>query len=227
MGTGGKGEGEIMLMKKIFRYTGLILFLAGLSLTGKGTYIHAKACLAKYLLRSSWQETLEKGDYIRPWPWADTWPVARIIVPEHKIDLVVLEGDSGSVLAFGPGHMTLSSLPGQPGNSIISGHRDTAFGFLERVEIGDSITLQTREGIRVTFKVTAIHIVDAAVLDMNIESDVPLLTLVTCYPFDAVVPGGPERYIVLAEYDEENSAGITLVDDMEVVTRKNAISSSY
>jgi len=37
---------------------------------------------------------------------------------------------------------------------------------------------------------------------MNIETDFPLLTLVTCYPFDAVVPGGPERYLVFAEYDD-------------------------
>ncbi len=25
------------------------------------------------------------------------------------------------------------------------------------------------------------------------------LTLVTCYPFDAIVPGGPLRYLVFAE----------------------------
>ena len=190
-----------MLKSKQFRYVALVLFLVGLSLTGKAAYIHAKAGLAKYLLRSSWQETMEKGDAVKPWAWADTWPVARMIVPEHEIDLVVLEGDSGNVLAFGPGHMTLSSLPGQPGNSIISGHRDTSFRFLERVRVGDRITMQTREGSMVPFKVVATQIIDAAVLDMNIETDIPLLTLVTCYPFDAVVPGGPERYLVFAEYD--------------------------
>jgi sortase A len=107
------------------------------------------------------------------------------------------------VLAFGPGHMTLSSLPGQPGNSIISGHRDTSFRFLERLRIGDRITVQTREGNTVPFKVVATQVIDEAVLDMNVEADIPLLTLVTCYPFDAVVPGGPERYLVFAEYDEE------------------------
>ena len=30
------------------------------------------------------------------------------------------------------------------------------------------------------------------------RSDAPMLTLVTCYPFDAVVPGGPLRYVVTA-----------------------------
>ena len=198
-----------MLKSKQFRYVALVLFLVGLSLTGKAAYIHAKAGLARYLLRSSWQETMEKGDAVKPWAWADTWPVARMIVPEHEIDLVVLEGDSGNVLAFGPGHMTLSSLPGQPGNSIISGHRDTSFRFLERVRVGDRITVQTKEGSMVPFKVIATQIIDAAVLDMNIETDIPLLTLVTCYPFDAVVPGGSERYLVFAEYDGADMVSVS------------------
>lgn len=192
-----------MLKNKLFRYIVLIFFLVGLVLTGKATYIHAKAGLARYLLHSSWQETIEKGDTVKPWAWADTWPVARMIVPKYEIDLVVLEGDSGNVLAFGPGHMTLSSLPGQPGNSIISGHRDTSFRFLERLKAGDRITMQTREGSMVPFKVVTTKIIDEAVLDMNVEADIPLLTLVTCYPFDAVVPGGPERYLVFAEYDKK------------------------
>ena len=198
-----------MLKNRLPRYGALILLFAGLSFIGKALYIHAKAGLAGYLLRSSWQETLQNGDTARPWPWADTWPVARMLVPKHEIDLVVLEGDSGNVLAFGPGHMTLSSLPGQPGNAIISGHRDTSFRFLERLQVGDRITMQTRDGRMVPYKVAAVQITDAALLDMPIVTDVPLLSLVTCYPFDAVVPGGPQRYLVFAEYDAGEVAGIS------------------
>ena len=198
-----------MLRRKQLRYLALVLLFAGLGLSGKAVYIHAKANLAKFLLRVSWLETMEKGGMGKPWPWADTWPVARMIIPAYEIDLVVLEGVSGNVLAFGPGHMTLSSLPGQPGNAIISGHRDTSFRFLERVRIGDRITMQTKEGDMVPYRVVATQVVDAAVLDMTVEADVPLLTLVTCFPFDAVVPGGPERYLVFAEYDEEKVAAVS------------------
>ena len=198
-----------MLRRKQLRYLALVLLFAGLGLSGKAVYIHAKANLAKFLLRASWLETMEKGGMVKPWPWADTWPVARMIIPAYEIDLVVLEGVSGNVLAFGPGHMTLSSLPGQPGNAIISGHRDTSFRFLERVRIGDRITMQTKEGDMVPYRVVATQVVDAAVLDMTVEADVPLLTLVTCFPFDAVVPGGPERYLVFAEYDEEKVAAVS------------------
>lgn len=188
---------------KTLTLSATILFLVGLSFIGKATYIHAKAIVAEYLLRSSWQDTIDKGVDIKPWPWADTWPVARIIVPEHGIDLVVLEGASGSVLAFGPGHITPSSLPGQPGNSIISGHRDTSFRFLQSLKNGDRIIVQTRKGNMVTFRVINTQVIDQAVLDLNIVTDIPLLTLVTCYPFDAVVPGGPQRYLVFAENNDE------------------------
>lgn len=191
------------MLKKICRYAAAGLLAAGLCLIGKGAYIQVKAELAWYLLRSAWEETVETGRKTRPWSWADTWPVARLIVPEHEIDLVVLEGDTGNVLAFGPGHMMLSPLPGQPGNSIISGHRDTSFRFLQRLEVGDRIRLQTREGAILPFRVAAAQIIDQALLDMPVTADVPLLTLVTCYPFDGVVPGGPQRYIVFAEYEAD------------------------
>jgi sortase A len=183
------------------KYIALVFFVAGLGLIGNATYIHAKALLAGYLLRSAWAESMEKGTRIRPWPWADTWPVAKLTVPEYAIDLVVLEGDTGNVLAFGPGHMALSSLPGQPGNSIISGHRDTSFRFLEKMKKGDVIELQTLDGQIVIYKVSGIYITEEAVLDMDIESDTPLLTLATCYPFDAVTPSGSQRYLVFAELD--------------------------
>jgi len=196
------GEDKVMGRRKILTHSALVLLLTGLILCGKATYIHAKAELAWFLLRAAWEESLEKGKIVRPWSWADTWPVARLIVPEHEIDLVVLEGDTGNVLAFGPGHMTLSPLPGQPGNSIISGHRDTSFSFLQYIKEGETIQLQTAAGRIISFKVRAVKVIDAAVLDMNIKADIPLLTLVTCYPFDAVVPGGPQRYLVFAEYVE-------------------------
>ena len=45
-------------------------------------------------------------------------------------------------MAFGPGHLSASSLPGQPGNSVIAGHRDTHFNFLQYVEVGESLVIE-------------------------------------------------------------------------------------
>src|SRR5688500_11563212 len=45
-----------------------------------GAYIHAKAWLAQRLIASAWARTLEGEREVKPWPWADTWPVARLKV---------------------------------------------------------------------------------------------------------------------------------------------------
>lgn len=60
-------------------------------------------------------------------------------MPAHGVDVIVLAGVGGHVLAFGPGHAPGSAVPGMPGTAIVTGHRDTHFRFLERVKPGDEI----------------------------------------------------------------------------------------
>ncbi len=83
----------------------LVLFitlpLCGLWFIGQGTYIHAKASLAQLLLEAAWAGTLQGKKEVKPWPWADTWPVSRLSVPRLGIHRIVLAGASGSSLAFG------------------------------------------------------------------------------------------------------------------------------
>jgi sortase A len=43
------------------------------------------------------------------------------------------------------------------------------------------------------------RIVDRRDTSVLTTSPGPTLTLITCYPFDAVVPGGPLRYVVVAD----------------------------
>jgi sortase A len=166
---------------------------------GAGLYIPAKAMLAQILLRDAWRQTLAGAQRAKPWPWADTWPVARLRAPEHDIDLMVLAGASGARLAFGPGHLLGTPAPGQPGNSVIGGHRDTSLGFLRHVKTGDLFVLGLPDGNARTFKVTGSTIADARKPWLSPEPPHPMLTLVTCYPFDAIAPGGPLRYLVFAE----------------------------
>ena len=82
----------------------IALPLCGVWQLGLGAWIHAKAMLAQSLLETAWSETLRTGKEVKPWPWADTWPVARLTVPRLGIRRIVLAGASGSSLAFGPGH---------------------------------------------------------------------------------------------------------------------------
>lgn len=176
----------------------LALVVTGVWQAGGGLYIHAKAALAQALLDSAWRRS-RAGEAVRPWPWADTWPVARLRVPRLQIDQVVLAGASGRTLAFGPGHMDGTALPGAAGNSVLGGHRDTHFRFLARLKPGDEIEVEPARGAARRFRVTGARVADQAQAGIELAPDRPRLTLVTCYPFDAVRPGGPLRYIVTAE----------------------------
>jgi sortase A len=181
--------------------SGLALGLIGVGLWqgGEAAYIHAKAVLAQHLLERAWARTLAGEGQARPWPWADTWPLALLDVPRLNARMIVLAGGSGRTLAFGPGHVDGSPLPGAAGNSIIAGHRDTHFRVLKDLRPGDKIRLQARDGGRRSFRVTAAEVVDSRRTRLDPRGERPGLILVTCYPFDAVVPGGPLRLVILAQ----------------------------
>ena len=168
-----------------------------------GLYIPAKAFAAQTLLQDAWARTRAGEIHAKPWPWADTWPVARLRVPAHGIDLIVLAGASGRTLAFGPGHLDGTPTPGTPGNSIIGGHRDTSMRFLERIKVGERVEIEPVDGSRVIYRVTGHRVADARQAWPSPDFAAPHMTLVTCFPFDAIVPGGPLRYLVFAEIERD------------------------
>ncbi|MDX1516572.1 MAG: class GN sortase [Woeseiaceae bacterium] len=165
---------------------------------GEGAYIPAKAWMAQELMLRAWDRAGRGAERPAPWPWADTWPVARLLAKAGEVDLIVLAGGSGRTLAFGPGHLSASALPGTVGNSVLAGHRDTHFRFLKDLAIGESLWIETPDGFAHTFEVVDLDVVDARQSSLLLDSDEAMLTLVTCYPFDAVEPGGPLRYVVTA-----------------------------
>lgn len=177
----------------------MTLATIGLWQLGAGLYIHAKAWLAQELIESAWTSTLAGGREVRPWPWADTWPIARLRIPEADVELYVLADASGRSLAFGPGYWNGSAVPGSVGNTIIAAHRDTHFSFLQHATRGQEILLQTTDGREHRYRLIDTRVLDSRHDRILIEADRPMLTLLTCYPFDAVLPGGPLRYVAIAE----------------------------
>jgi sortase A len=196
------------MKKRAFRYAGCALFIVASLLITDGLYIKIKAVVAQHLLQRAWSETVAKGIPVKPWPWADTWPVARLQVERLQVDCIILEGDSGEVLAFGPGHLSQSAEPAAAGNCALVGHRDTDFSFLEDIEKGDMLVLQNTKGERRSYQVVSAFVKDYR--DLLVEETVtPWLTLITCYPFHAVNPGGDKRFVVFAK--EMKIAGKSLV----------------
>ncbi len=180
----------------------LSLLFLGLAIWqgGQAAYIHAKAELAQQLIARAWQQSLVQQRRIKPWPWADTWPLARLRLPGQHRDLFVLAGDSGNSLAFGPGHLSASAIPGSSGTSIIGGHRDTHFRDLNRLQARDTLTLQDSSGRWQNYQITSTRIVDSRTTPLLLSSPEQhqQLQLITCYPFDGLLTGGPLRYLVTA-----------------------------
>ncbi len=201
-GAGAAPANAIRKRRRIAIFCIALLLGAGVASTGHGLYIVAKAQLAQVLLHSAWERSRASAVPTRPWPWADTHPVARLVVPARNADLLVLAGASGRTLAFGPGHLDGSAKPGDAGNAVLTAHRDTHFRFLRDVAPGDVVMVERTDGSLHRFRVRDAYVADHRALRLPRDTAQPTLTLVTCYPFDALDPGGPLRYVVVAEAEE-------------------------
>jgi sortase A len=177
-----------------------LLMLAGVWHLAQAAYIHAKAQFAQHLMRKSWDKTLAGAKEVKPWGWADTWPVARLEVPRLGVDQFVLAGASGRTLAFGPGHLSGSPLPGDSGNTVFSGHRDTHFKFLQHLQLGDEIVITAASGMQYRYEIADTSVVNYQDTRVTMSSENRQLTLVTCYPFRSINPSGDKRYVVIAHY---------------------------
>jgi sortase A len=110
-------------------------------------------------------------------------------------------GDSYEILRFGVGHNFWTDLPGFGGMTLLAGHNTTHFLPFQDIVIGDVIELQTNYG-HFEYEVTTIelihHVDDAEVAFELGESEIEMLIMYTCYPFDAIGLT-PYRLFVYAE----------------------------
>lgn len=109
----------------------------------------------------------------------------------------VVEGVSRSNLKNGVGHMPSTPLPGQPGNSVMSGHRTTfgaPFHEFDELQPGDIIEVETAIGIHI-YEVRETIIVRPTEFWVTGPRDGAWLTLTTCHPkFSA-----RQRLVIFAE----------------------------
>ncbi|MGH8872622.1 MAG: sortase [Acidimicrobiia bacterium] len=126
-------------------------------------------------------------------------------VPRVGLEAVVFAGVSSDTLKKGPGLMSGTPMPGQPGNAVISGHRTTygrPFFDFDQLAPGDLIEVETAIGLH-RYEVRDTFIVEPT--DVWVTDDRPggWLTLTTCNPkFSA-----RERLIITAELVEGPNLG--------------------
>ena len=174
----------------------IALSLAGIARIAAGAVVPAKAAIAQVLLERAFDCSVALHRPVKPWPWADMAPVARISVPRLGIDRIVLDTGSGQAMAFGPTLLPTAAAIGQPGTTVIAAHRDTHFRFLKNVRKGDVVTLEGLDGVTRRYAVTGAQVVrwDRFAI---VRGEGRQLDLATCYPFDAV-RHGPLRYVLNA-----------------------------
>lgn len=120
-----------------------------------------------------------------------------------KIDSVnlkhrIIHGDGDLELKKGIGHYAGSTLPGEGGKVVLSGHRDTVFKPLENIKVGDEVVIETEYGLY-KYKVANTRVTNPDDTTVTMPSDNEELIMYTCYPFN-YVGRAPERFIVECDY---------------------------
>lgn len=190
-----------MEMKRLLK----VLFIVGLTLSCIGLlrigYYHVKAEVAQIFIESAWDKSQNDKFHqpVKPWSWADTWPVLKLEVPSIHLSTLVLKDASGQSLAFAAGIMSPDIFPGDFGNSFIAAHRDTQFKNIDRLNKQDEIQITNYRGEKISFYVDQIMVVDSRVEQPITDTGDRRLTLVTCYPFEASEANTPFRYLVSAK----------------------------
>lgn len=148
--------------------------------------------------------------------------IAELSIPRIHLAAAVLHGTDERTLRRGPGHLENTPYPGERGNVVIAGHRDTFFLPLRHIVPGDDIYLATPGG-RFHYRVTTIRVVGADDVSVLASSDEATLTLITCYPFWVLGPA-PDRFVVSAEAVD---AAAPSPDEQEVRDEVNRFQALY
>lgn len=140
--------------------------------------------------------------------------VGRIEIPRLKLSAVIFEGTDDRTLDRGVGHLAGSAAPGNRGNLVLAGHRDTFFAPLKNIREGDEIDVTGPDG---AFRYVAgsTEIVAPEATEVLRPTAGATLTLITCYPF-RYVGNAPDRFIVRGRK----------IGDKEADSHENAFVSS-
>lgn len=122
--------------------------------------------------------------------------MAALSIPRVQLSAVVLQGSDARTLRRGPGHLEQTAVPGDAGNIVIAGHRDSFFKPLRNIRMDDDIFLETRDG-HFQYRVTSLRVVGPREVSVVAPTSEETLTLITCYPF-WVLGRAPQRFIVRA-----------------------------
>jgi len=125
--------------------------------------------------------------------------IANLVLQSTKDVIPIVEGTRLEDLKLGAGYYQQSSLPGERGNCIILGHRETFFNNLGELEINDEITIETSD------KDFTYRVIDTVIVDWNdkqifkhTDNNKSQIILITCYPIKQTT-SVDKKFLVIGE----------------------------
>jgi sortase A len=180
-------------------YPFLAIGIAGLTYAGYAV-VDARSYQARE--RNAFEAALVKnvstGQGRRPVINGET--VGEMGVARLGLRVIVAQGDSAAILQRAVGHLPGTALPGESGNVVLAGHRDTFFRPLRNIRTGDEISFKTIEGA-FRYRVESTDVVPPTDVSVLQSFGGRTLTLITCFPF-YYVGAAPDRFIVRARQVE-------------------------
>ena len=122
--------------------------------------------------------------------------IGRIEARRMGLSAVIREGTDAVSLWLSVGHVPETARPGESGNIVLAGHRDTWFRPLMGARDRDTIRIVTSYG-HYDYEIVSRQVVERGRVDLIERSQFQGLTLVTCYPFRYLGPA-PRRFVVRA-----------------------------
>jgi len=174
------------------------LLISGSLLCLHASWLPAKSWISQQLISYSWHQTHNMQQKSKPWPWADTYPIAELSFLRIDKSIVVLNGGDPTTLAFSAGAIAPFNRVFSPQPFVVAGHRDSHFSFLDKVFMNDIISLADKHGQSQLYQVEAIDIVDASTGELPVLAEDSSLVLITCYPFNNLKSNNNERYVITA-----------------------------
>jgi sortase A len=178
---------------KFFRVASYFFLAVGLFALGYVGYVLVDAHIYQAYEQSKFESISRKEP---PRLLVEGGVIGEIQVPRLRLKAIVVQGDSHTILRRAVGHLPETALPGDPGNIVLAGHRDTFFRPLRNIRLGDAITLKTADG-NFQYLVESTQVVPASNVEVLNASNGRTLTLITCFPFD-YLGAAPNRLIVRA-----------------------------
>ena len=137
---------------------------------------------------------VKKSDRDQPAP--DPTALGRIEIPRIGVTAIIREGADADTLARAVGLVPGAARPGELGNTVLAGHRDTFFRPLRRIRVDDRIRVLVPPNAY-EYRVDSLRVVSPEETSVLHSNGYEALTLITCYPFRFIGPA-PERFVVSA-----------------------------